>query len=447
MTLDDIRRGWHRSSGRYLRTPNRITQFSRNLRNPFATIITDWPDLRAELLRPGRDDGANASRLSYWTQSLEEFHATDPRDKIYGLLGLATNADREHMGVALEQRMTASEVYTHATSLFIRTTGSLIFLSFDVDNKAPCPQGEEGKTLPSWVPDYSHRPLDGLASDGGPWFRPEYMSFYKPDPFKATGDGSVLSGSIRTDPFPPDSVAGQLFLRGLVVDEIVFASASPHIRPYDGIDSEQRTRYSAERLRLTAANVLMWEQEAMRPGLADPYAYFPGSSLGETRQQAFRRALLANRNDAGLLLDYHRSEWDERFDVLLGRREMPHKKSNDSDNSSTPGKLQTEMETLLQYLFPLRFALNSTTTGKGFFITARGYLGLGPLNSKPGDEVCVLEGAPVPYVLRSAGNLHGMTTDKQRHFTLVGEAYVHGVSDGEWIVGRSEADIVEVVLV
>lgn len=464
MTLDDIRRGLHRPSGSYLRNPNRLNECSRNISNPFASVLNLWPESRADLFE-NRDDDGNphdgkyASRLSYWTQNLDEFDATDPRDKIYGLLGLATDADRDYMGVALAQRMTASEVYTHATRLFITSTRSLAFLSFDVGNRAPCPRGEEGTTMPSWVSDYSNRPLrdDTVSSDGGnQWWRPDYVSFSVPDAFRATGDGAVLSDSIRGDPFPGESMA-RLVLRGLVVDRIVFVSEFPHYRPYGGIDVEERTRAGLRRWQTTAAKVRTWEQEAMRPGWPDPYQYATGSSLGATRLEAVRRTFLANRYDVGRFLDYHASEprWDELFDVFLGRREMPPHNKGTHDNSTTPGGQRSEVEALLQYLLPLRIAICSRTAGKSFFITSEGYLGLGPLNSRPGDEVCVLEGGNRPFVLRSVvvdnGEMALQRTvtprDKQRCFTLVGEAYAHGVSDGEWIADRSEADVVEVVIV
>ncbi|KAK1757878.1 heterokaryon incompatibility protein-domain-containing protein [Echria macrotheca] len=452
MVLDDIRRSYHRRSREYVRNgllSNLITQFSRSLRNPFASVITDWPDLRRELLaRPlnGDYDQNHASRLSYWTQSLEEFGATDPRDKIYGLLGLATDADREYMRVALERRMTVSRVYTHATRLFISSTRDLLFLSFDVENRAPCPRGEDEKTgkLPSWVMDYSHRPL----REDGSWFRPDYIPLCPY--YNAIGNGSVLGAHIRTEPFPFDdeALAGLLFLRGLVVDTVVFASPCPHIRPHHGLDGEQRTRYSIERLQATAEHVLDWEQKAMAPGWADPYDYNTGGSLGKTRLEAFRRTMLGNRTGARLQLDYHESEadWDTWFDVLLGRTEMP------SHDGSAP--LRSEEEALLQYLLPLRLALIPKTAGKSFFITSRGYFGLGPLTSKPGDAVCVVEGAAVPFVLRAVDDAElvafaktGRNNEKHRHFKLVGESYVHGVSDGEWIAGQSETQVVDLVLV
>ena len=59
---------------------------------------------------------------------------------------------------------------------------------------------------------------------------------------------------------------------------------------------------------------------------------------------------------------------------------------------------------------------------KRFFLSDAGYFGLAPVRAEPTDEVWVLQGGSVPFVLRPlrSGNRQ-----------LVGEAYVHGVMKGE----------------
>jgi hypothetical protein len=57
------------------------------------------------------------------------------------------------------------------------------------------------------------------------------------------------------------------------------------------------------------------------------------------------------------------------------------------------------------------------------FLTAKGYVGLGPSFAKEHDIVVVLFGCMMPFVLRPHGN----------EYKLVGEAYVHGIMKGEAI--------------
>ena len=58
-------------------------------------------------------------------------------------------------------------------------------------------------------------------------------------------------------------------------------------------------------------------------------------------------------------------------------------------------------------------------------LTDRGYLGLGPMTMKPGDEVWILKGCRCPVLLRRRADLEaGM-------FSYIGDLYVHGVMQGE----------------
>ncbi|MCJ1393925.1 hypothetical protein MMC18_006801 [Xylographa bjoerkii] len=66
-----------------------------------------------------------------------------------------------------------------------------------------------------------------------------------------------------------------------------------------------------------------------------------------------------------------------------------------------------------------------------FFRTRSGYIGLGPLETLPGDKVTVLAGGRTPFILRSndkavIGRAHTHTLH-----SLIGYAYVEGVMRGE----------------
>jgi hypothetical protein len=60
-----------------------------------------------------------------------------------------------------------------------------------------------------------------------------------------------------------------------------------------------------------------------------------------------------------------------------------------------------------------------------FFVTKKGYFGVGPAQLQPGDKVYILGREKVPYILRpSLPSRPGM-------YELVGHCYVHGIMDGE----------------
>ncbi|KXH63523.1 hypothetical protein CSAL01_09033 [Colletotrichum salicis] len=70
--------------------------------------------------------------------------------------------------------------------------------------------------------------------------------------------------------------------------------------------------------------------------------------------------------------------------------------------------------------------------------------GFVPSNTKVGDRIAILIGCSVPVVLRDVGNLHGM-----RVWQLVGECYIDGIMEGEFIDFADERKLEpeEIVLV
>jgi hypothetical protein len=59
------------------------------------------------------------------------------------------------------------------------------------------------------------------------------------------------------------------------------------------------------------------------------------------------------------------------------------------------------------------------------FRTKRGYLGLGSETTQPGDSLCIVQGARVPYIFRPC---HG---EEGNYMKLEGEAYAHRIMHGE----------------
>lgn len=64
---------------------------------------------------------------------------------------------------------------------------------------------------------------------------------------------------------------------------------------------------------------------------------------------------------------------------------------------------------------------------QNFFITKSGYIGIGPPNTKTGDQIWVFSGGNVPFVMREVDGRKAACPQ----LTLIGDAYVHGIMDGE----------------
>lgn len=97
-------------------------------------------ELRSSVLYEG-------ARMSL-RQLLERFHpfrATDPRDKVYSILGLAD--DREDLGIAVDYACTAEQLYIRVATKILQASPVVRILYNCLDVKS--------LALPSWVPDWS----------------------------------------------------------------------------------------------------------------------------------------------------------------------------------------------------------------------------------------------------------------------------------------------------
>jgi hypothetical protein len=92
------------------------------------------------------------------------------------------------------------------------------------------------------------------------------------------------------------------------------------------------------------------------------------------------------------------------FRATMSRRELQHR----SD----------DLRLVAMFLRPMV----SRSSGRRYFVSHRGYLGVGPSTTSPGDVIAIILGLDTPLVLRAIG---------EDRYQIVGEAYVHGIMDDE----------------
>jgi hypothetical protein len=63
--------------------------------------------------------------------------------------------------------------------------------------------------------------------------------------------------------------------------------------------------------------------------------------------------------------------------------------------------------------------------GRRFFVTKKGYFGIGPAELEEGDEIYIIAGGNHPFALRPSSESRPDT------FELIGDCYVHAIMDGE----------------
>ncbi|KAL9602686.1 MAG: hypothetical protein Q9219_001676 [cf. Caloplaca sp. 3 TL-2023] len=125
------------------------------------------------------------------------------------------------------------------------------------------------------------------------------------------------------------------------------------------------------------------------------------------------------------------ADWVDRYPDI-----QPHEKEQlmalvapIADNKASKDESVATQRAKIDQVF--RYDHLRVARNRKFCITKKRYMGWCPFNAKAGDRVCILFGGQTPYVVRQEGG----------GWKLLGEAYLHGVMDGEvlgWRGGRME---------
>jgi len=135
---------------------------------------------------------------------------------------------------------------------------------------------------------------------------------------------------------------------------------------------------------------------------------------GEIYPTIFWRTLIADDGMHGADVDRTRLQlYKAHYNNLVERHQ-----------SARRGQWQpiTDYDTLNTRTEQFRELFDATSLGRRIAVTESGFLGLVAADTRIGDHVCVLNGGPVPFVLRQEPSTE--------YYTLVGECYIQGWMDG-----------------
>ncbi|KAF4953044.1 hypothetical protein FGADI_6314 [Fusarium gaditjirri] len=168
-----------------------------------------------ERLRMEWDDGKATTLLSL-LQEFSSRKATDDRDKVFALLGLA----KDIQTIKPDYSLSTVQVYQRTVIDLIKHSGSLTALSGDMKRK------NSGR-IPSWIPDWSvameepdrrRMQIDGMYKTFPPWRivlidrEPEYWEVVATNMHILHGE--IESGKRR--PLPKDIVGGLIFYESML---------------------------------------------------------------------------------------------------------------------------------------------------------------------------------------------------------------------------------------
>lgn len=340
--------------------------------------------------------------------------ATNPIDKVYGLLGLYEMATGTTTDIVPNYNNEIEPVFTETAAEIINKSDNLDILSVP-RTKAWDPE----RDLPSWVPDWSDVGLGTSFSFKGQ--SGQYALGFDAARTASVPRHAIVNGKLL-------HVSGHKFQRITKIGDVM--------NPYS------EDSLSSSRLRpisLMARMLTMWWKWEEVIYYRSGRDYPTGGSIKE----AYARTLVLDQFTSGFefediskLLESRKFLMGDWARIqMVGRRTIG---ALEWTENVLPFFMQVHLKTKKPgEKFQLdTIALDQFTRMlfRSMFLTEGGYIGVAPPQAREGDTVFFVKGSRVPLILRPRGD----------RWELIGDAYVHGVMQGE---AFKEEECGELVLV
>jgi hypothetical protein len=350
----------------------------------------------AALRKKGDEKIAGLKTLYSLLQRARANGATDARDKVFALLGIAT----EIGDLKADYRKSLKEVYVDTAWALIKT-GGLSLLSVTQASHT-------GSELPSWVPDWRRR------------FDLHYISYSKggEDTEQKVGNGIAVYKAAGDHKFKlsPSFDKYKLMLKGKECAQIARILFN-RIRTIKRASLDQYKQGHVDHSEDDVICVFAAEAEVL--GLVGEYEH-----TGEPMGLAYLRTLVADL----LPLNGRALETTDKthFPAFMQRYFW-----------SVPTLEITESELLVRSVRELTNKARRLNEGRSLALTKNGYLAWVPEVSVENDMIFIVAGSPAPLVLRAQGG----------EYEYLGESYVHGIMDGELVemVDRTGWDTITLI--
>jgi heterokaryon incompatibility protein (HET) len=313
------------------------------------------------------------------------FKTSDPRDRIYALLGRPVFS-KMNPPISVDYRISKLKLYRDIATRCIHDFGDLSVLLFIQHSETTM------DSFPSWVPQWDQS------------IQKSPIGFSKAVKFAAGGPPT----SSHVDATVHGSV---LHILGVLVDEI---SAKVNINTFKWFNSADHRM---------PEHPILTSWKAQR---TNPITYCTGESGMDVSALVYTAGTGRLGTEAGFVraVDNYAEEFQSNFAAYITRL-MDISRQDTSEYTDLNIKAQAGSWQAYEA------AARTMSWNRSFFTTKKCYMGLGPQLLQPGDWVCVLFGAKVPYILRPYNG----------NYKLVGEAYLHGVMDGEIVAQYEEGTV------
>jgi hypothetical protein len=301
--------------------------------------------------------------------------ATDPLDRVYAYLGLADTSHNEVENLPIDYTLSAAELYRLVVRRHLEAGQGLRILNscHEVDRSEGYSSWTSSLQMPRWIP----------AGDLLVLQNPPHIVY------KAA---SELQAEFRFD-------GPTLYLKGVLFDKIEAIGEIADLRPGKTINGSDYTPLNVFKSWQLVAGFSLpvlgddeLDVEAVRS-----IGFYPAGNI--TRGEAWLRTILANPT-ADPETSYFGPETGIDMEQVWANQRVEPDGHNDEHLSARAG---------------------FSAIDRRFYVTSRGYFGLGPPATTVGDVVAVFYGGETPFLLRQRGSF----------YEIVAESYVQGLMSGE----------------
>lgn len=379
------------------------------------------------------------------------FQATDPRDKLFALIGLAGDVLSSDWEVMPNYDLSVAEVYRRFALWHL--TRKRHFEIFSFGRNQDLPLSPQLESLPSWVPDltrpdftaplpkleylstnyidlryevlkefelrkkYFHEGIKSYHADlKYPWWALGRHSDFRPARI-AFSDGTAVIHVVGTK-------IGSLKALGTPFDQEAAVDVSRFLPKTAGDTDTEDLRFSSSVLNtyewLSETWVLVGENTS-----GDKYAQISRNMIGSVWRTV--TCCMTAKGENAQSTTYSRAA-QSLYEKFLDRAQQIEAKianngvSDDANAENTGLGTISFTEDELHKLLLIHLSVVKWHQGRRFAITDSGDFAAVPRAARKEDVVCIFNGGRVPYVLRPG---------KNGNYTLVGECYVDGMMSGE----------------
>ncbi|KAJ3565837.1 hypothetical protein NPX13_g7350 [Xylaria arbuscula] len=345
----------------------------------------------------------------------------DPRDRVYALACLATDTDE--LGLTVDYHKDANAIYAETTAAFLRKYPRVLQLARGTTLSS-------GENLTSWAVDWGNVSV------------PSYSSLSLSErTFNACGPADIRF-------YRAELVSGahhQISLKAAIVDKVCDVGTPYRIRNSHSEDANStgaeegdvesgEDEEEFERQRTFLSGILrLWEDSTA--SLSSPY-FAEQAAVALAKIAGYKRTFEAlfpsEPEDAGDRAAQEMKPEVETEDADGEERNKEQEQEGAKSSTATPS---------IPYLNAM-----ARMAGRRPFRSNNGYVGLGSSDLQEADTIAIPYGSAVPFAFRQVkGQGEGGGEGEDVVYRLVGEVYVFGIMDGEFMKVHRQESVLRVV--